>query len=240
MLLLLTASCERLGIENPFAARVGLRFLTEKQVLRDVGKEAGEEAQDAYIEQWVDENLWLRAARNTIRPNAAIRRQVKDYRRRILVNEYLERELRKDFLIGENDILEYYQREQETYRAKDEAVFIALYNCKGAETANEIFRELKAGNRPSAAEHLLLYQNECNEAFRNHLFGNRSSGPLSPLSVRGRHYVIFVLERYAENAQLRLEHVREDIIQKLQIEAYMNAYQKRYKDLKEHVNVKIY
>jgi hypothetical protein len=39
---------------------------------------------------------------------------------------------------------------------------------------------------------------------------------------------------------LRVEHVREDIIQRLQITEYMNALQLKEKELKERINVKIF
>lgn len=237
---MLLFSCKTPDISNPFAARVGLRFLTEKALVRELGEDAGDEEKAAFVEQWVDETLWYRAAKKALRPDKRMRRQIKDYRRQLYVNRYQNKTLRQSYHIEENDILEYYKKNTERYRAVEEAVFVALYNCENASIADEIYQMLKDGNSPSVAEYRLLYKSDCSEPFSARLFTGKNSGPLAPVSVRDRYYVISVLERYNENSLLRMEHVREDIIQKLQIEAYMDAYQKKYNDLKEHVNVKIY
>jgi hypothetical protein len=206
-----------------------------------LGETASSDEREAFIEHWVEETLWYRAARKEIRLDSDMRRQLKHFRRELIIGKYQDRALPKPSLVNENDILKYYKNNIDLYKTQEVAVFIALYACNDEKTADELYRELRDEQRSSpASEYCLLKKSECHDAFKSALFDKNVSGPLSPIPLRRNYYVINVLERYSENSVLRLEHVRDDIIQKLRIEALMDAHHKKLKDLKEDVNVKIY
>jgi len=55
-----------------------------------------------------------------------------------------------------------------------------------------------------------------------------------------QYFIVSIIENYPENSLLRVEHVRDDIIQKLQMTARSNALLQKQKELKDHINVKIF
>lgn len=241
MLVLLFAGCGRLPFRNPFAARVGLRFLSQKQITEKLGTRALPEERDAFVEQWVNDEVWFRAAKKSVRPDPAMRSQIRDYRRQLIIRGYCENELRASGIIGENAVLDYYKKHADSFRIPTDAVFVELYACPHSETAKEIYNTLKSGERPALPPELLLIRSgDCAPVFEKALFDKRVNGLIEPLSVRNHYYVLSVIEYFPKNSPLRVEHVREEIIQKLQIEAQIQRYQEQQKVLKERFNVKIY
>lgn len=220
---------------------MGLRFLSQKQITQELGTRALPDERDAYVEQWVNNEVWFRAAKRSVRLNPALRSQIRDYRRQLIIREYCEQELRGSGIIGENAVLDYYKKHANSFQTPVDAVFVELYACPHSEMAKEIYNTLKRGERPALPPELLLIRSgDCAPAFEKALFGKKSNGLLEPLSVRNHHYVLSAIEYFPKNTQLRVEHVREEIIQKLQIEAQMQRYQEQQKSLKERFNVKIY
>jgi hypothetical protein len=241
LLLVLLGSCDKLPFTNPCAARVGLRFLLNRQVYEKTGGRSSEDERNAYIEQWIEDEVGFRAAKKTVRLDASMRRQVRDYRRQLIIRKYYAENLQPTAAISENAVLEYYKKHMAAFRTPVDAAFVELYASPISETANEIHRDLKSGKRPAQIpEFVLIRSGECTPVFERALFAKRTNGLIAPQSERNQHYVISVIEYFPKDSQLRVEHVREEIIQRLQIEAQMQRYQEQQKALKERFNVKIY
>ncbi len=242
LILVIAASCDGIFHRgNPRLARVNFRVLRLSDLHEAIGKNSSYQQREQFVENWVSRQLWEKEAKKHIRINAKMRRQIREYRRDLLIREYCDRYLRQGIHVSENDVLEYYREHQRAFTTPVRAVFAELYLCKNAESAAEVAQMLKDGETPPvAARRRLLRSGECVEALDKVLFGRNPGALPGPFDINGDYYVVSVRERYEENSLLRVEHVRDEIIQKLTIEAYLDAYQQKQKELKERSNVKIF
>jgi hypothetical protein len=222
-------------------ARVNWKVLRLSDVREAVGAEASSQAKEQYIESWIDRQLWRKEARKHVRLTSSMREQVREYRRELRIREYCDRRIRAGIHISENDVLRYYSGHREDFVTPVAAVSAELYACDNMEAAAEALRTLKNGDIPPVPpDRRLLRSGDCVPVIEKALFSGSSRGLLGPVSAGGHYYVIAVRERYEKDSLLKVEHVRDEIIQKLKIRAYLNAYQQQLKELKERSNVKIF
>ncbi|MEA2077422.1 MAG: hypothetical protein U9O95_05330 [Candidatus Marinimicrobia bacterium] len=226
--------------EDPVAARVGLRYLRCSEINQALGENAEPQAREQFIENWIDRQLWDIEAKKHIRTDRVLRQQINDYRSSLLVNKYRERFILNKIMIGENDVLKYYDEHKTEFVAIESAAFIGLYVCSGKSAADDVLSALNNSETPAVPVQLkLVYKNSCVKPLDEKIFSKNARDFIGPVVCGGVFYVVSVLEKYPKNSLLRVEHVRKDIIQKLLMTEYTNVLQQKQKELKDRINVKI-
>ncbi|MCF7832053.1 MAG: hypothetical protein K9N05_00570 [Candidatus Marinimicrobia bacterium] len=194
-----------------------------------------------FIEQWVDRQLWYIEAKKNVRMNDHLRSQVKEYRSSLIVREFQEQKVFNKIMIVENEVLDYYDKHHEEFISHQQSAFIEIYSTLSREAASGVLTAVKNSERPLVPAQLkLVHKGGCVEPLDKAIFANNTKSPLGPIFHAGKYYVISIIQYYPENSLLHVEHVRDDIIQKLQVAARANALQKKQKELKDHINVKIF
>lgn len=242
LILLFAGSCDMLFYrDDPRLARVNWKVLRLSDMHNEIGKNSTPQEKEQFIDSWINRRLWEKEAKKQIRINSRMRQQLRKYRRKLLVSEYCDRYLRENIYVSENDVLEYYRENEKDFISHEKSVFADLYVCKNADAAAEVLQMLRDRKTPPVQpQRQLLISGECTEKLERALFEKTGSDLLGPLQIREHYYIVSVLERYSANSQIRVEHVRDEIIQKLKIQEYLDAYQQKQKELKERSNVKIF
>jgi len=241
--LLLLAGCDRAVFRrDPVVARVNLKYLRASDIHTALGLYADSEEQWQFIESWINHEIWYRQAKKHVHSNAYIRRQVRDYRRELFIREYSQQEIRQNISVGENDVLSYYQDNPNEFIASKPGAFVEIYIGKNKEVLDDVLDHLRRAERAPLPPRLeYVSRGDFVEALDRRLFPEKNNPQyIGPLKIDNHYYLISVIERYSENSRLRVEHVRDQIIQKLEMQKYMDTYHQKQKDLKERFNVKIY
>ena len=227
---------------NPVVARVNLTFLRASDIREALGPYADNEEQWQFIDNWINHELWYRRAKKNVRGNTYIRHQVRNYRRELIIREYTQINIRQNILINENDVLSYYQENLEEFITPKQGAFVEVYVGKNKEALDDVLDHLRRAERAPLPPRLeYVSRGDYVEALDRRLFPDRNNPQhVGPLKIDNYYYLVSVIERYPENSRLRVEHVRDQIIQKLEMQKYMDAYHQQQKDLKERFNVKIY
>lgn len=234
--------CEYLPFNgNPVLARVNLHVLRLSDVNSALGADANHAEKEQYVNNWVNHETWYRYAKKYVRSNRAIRGHLREYRRELIIKEYCDQHIRQHIMITENDVLKYYGDHQNEFIIPVDAVFVEMYTSNNKNAAIDVLNTLKKAQRPVLPPVLeLVKKGEYVDPLDKLLFAKNMPIFIGPVLVREKYYVVLVIERYSENSLIQVEHVRGEIIQRLQIEKYLNVYQQTQKDLKEHFNVKIF
>ncbi|MEA3392553.1 MAG: peptidylprolyl isomerase [Candidatus Marinimicrobia bacterium] len=226
---------------NPIVARVRGRRLRTSDVNRAIGKTPTSQNREQFIGQWVDRQLWQIEAKKHVRINSELRGQIDKYKSSLLVREFQETYVYNNIMVGESDVLKYYKEHQREFITEHAAAFVEIYTTPSRDGANEVLADLTKTERPSVPIQIkLVYKGSCVEPIDNALFSNNRKNIMGPIAHAGQYYVLSIIEYYPGNSLLRVEHVRDNIIQKLQITARSNAFQQKQKELKDHINVKIF
>ncbi len=242
LLFVFFAGCEYLPFNgNPVLARVNLRVLRLSEVDDVLGVGASRAEKEQYVGNWINREIWYRHAKKHVRSNQTIRGHLREYRRELIIKEYCDQYIRQHIMITENDVLKYYSDHQNEFIISVDAVFVEMYTSNNKNAATDVLNTLKKAQRPALPPAVeLVKKGEYVGPLDKLLFAKNTSAFIGPVLVREKYYVVSVIGRYPENSLVRVEHVRGEIIQRLQIEAYLNASQQTQKELKEYFNVKIF
>lgn len=239
--LVLTGCKLKNDYDDPIVAQVERKKLYLSEVEKILGPSPSSQSFDQLISLWVEEQLWYHDAKRFVKTDKEIQDLVKKYEESLLIRKYQETYLHDQSVITDKDIQDYYQEHLSEFITPRPAAFIELHSLNSKKSADEVIASIKASgysNTPSKVQ--LVYKNDYIEDLDNAIFLKSTNTLLGPIKVNDTYYVINILEKYSENSTLALEHVRDDIIQKLRIDAFSKARQKKYKELKDQYNVKIF
>ncbi len=226
---------------DPPVARVQWKKLRQSDVKKALGASSDKQAQEAFIESWVTNELWHKEARRHVRNNTEIRRKLSKYKSSLLIRKYQEDFILNKILITENDVLAYYKKNRDEFLARDDAAFIELFILKSKGAANDVVNNLNAKINPGIPSRLkLVYSGDCVSQLDKAIFSKNSKNIIGPIPHNENYYVVNIISKYTINSPLQVEHVRDDIIQKLQIDQHINALQRKQNELKDRYNVKIF
>ena len=242
MIVITISSCGILGFEkDPIVARVRLNFLRQSDIAQDLGHNINPQLEQEYIDRWVADRLWRIEARKRVSLNHSSRKKLYEYKAALLVREYREKYILNNIMVSENDVIDYYEKNQQEFKTQSKAVFLQIYTTNSANEANAVLSRLKKNEDPVIGGQLILaYPGTLIDILDDKVFSRDTDDIIGPISQNGLYYVVSVIHRYAENSMLRVEHVRGDIIQKLRMSKYASAVQNKEKELKEKINVKIF
>jgi len=242
LLFLFLSGCDIQVLQNdPVVARVQGRRLRTSTVSRAVGEMSTSQNREQFIEQWVDRQLWQIEAKKHVRLNSELRKQIKEYESSLIVREFQETYVYNNIMVNESDVLKYYEEHQQEFITNTAAAFIEIYETTSRDGANEVLTNLLKTERPAVPVQIkLVYKGACVEPIDKALFSKNRKNTIGPIAHDGQYYILSIIEYYPVNSLFRVEHVRDDIIQKLQMTARSNAFQQKQKELKDHINVKIF
>ena len=241
-MILLFTGCDVLFFhKDPVLARVQNRRLHVSDINESLGGSYSKQSRDQFIEHWVDRQLWDIEAKKHVRITSAIRDKLEEYRTSLIVRDYQENFVLNKIMVHESDVVKYYKEHQSEFITPNPAAFLEIYTTLSVDAANEILSSLKKTERPAVSPQIeLVNKGSCIEPIDKAVFGKDRTNLIGPLFHSGQYFVLSIIEYYPRNSLLRVEHVRDDIIQKLQIAARSSALQEKQKELKEHINVKIF
>jgi hypothetical protein len=226
---------------DPLVARVQWKKLRQSDIEEALGRSSGKQAQEAFVESWVKHELWLKEAKRHVRNNAKLKDQLSKYKATLIIREYQEKYILGKTLITENDVLAYFEKNRSEFLARDNAAFIELFILDSKEAAVEVVNNLNSKINPGIPSQLkLVYSGECVSPLDNVIFSKSSINIIGPVSHNQNYYVVNIIHKYIKDSPLQVEHVRDDIIQKLQIDEHIKALQKKQNELKDRYNVKIF
>ena len=242
LLLLLLSGCDILFFRNdPVVARVQWRRLHVSDVSGALGESSSGQTREQFIEQWIERQLWDIEAKKHVRLNSELRVMIDKYKSSLLIREFQEEHILNKIMVHESDVLKYYNEHQGEFITPIPAAFIEIYTSSSLDMANSVVASLKKNERPALTSQIkLVKKGDCVEPLENAIFFKKGEKIIGPLSYLNQYFVLSVIEYYRENSLLRVEHVRDDIIQKLQMTARSNALLQKQKELKDHINVKIF
>ncbi len=242
LLFLFVTGCDILFFQNdPIVARVQGRRLRTSDVNKAIGEMSATQNREQFIGRWVDRQLWQIEAKKHVRINSELRDQIDEYESSLLVREFQETYVYNNIMVDESHVLKYYEEHQREFITEHAAAFVEIYKTPSRDGANEVLADLIKTERPSVPIQIkLVYKGSCVEPIDKALFSKNRKNIMGPISHAGQYYVLSIIEYYPSNSLLRVEHVRDDIIQKLQMTARSNAFQQKQKELKDHINVKIF
>ncbi len=229
------------GESDPVVARVRFKKLRVSDIENKLGANPEIQLREQFIDNWVDQQLWFIEAKKIVRLNKEERQQVNDYRSSLIIRKYRDQYLLGSIMITENDVLQYYEDHHSEFITDVDAAFVELYVCRSSDIAKEVISSLESSEQPLLSPNFkLVKKNMCVDPLDRAIFNDKNKQTLiGPVSHNKDHYVVFVIERYKKGSRLRVEHVRDDIIQRLKITRYSNVLQQKQKELKDRINVKI-
>jgi len=242
LVFLLFSGCDVLFFhKDPLVARVQGRLLRTSDINKLLGESSSKQSRDQFIEHWVDRQLWDIEAKKHVRINSDLRTQLEEYQSSLIIREYQESFVLNKIMVHESDVLKYYNEHQGEFITPNAAAFLEIYTTPSREVANQILVSLKKIERPTVPGQIKLVDKGCCiEPIDKAVFSKERKSIIGPIFHSDQYFVLSVIEYYPENSLLRVEHVRDDIIQKLQMAERSSALQQKQKELKDHINVKIF
>jgi len=236
------ASCDILNSSgSPVVARVKLRLLRQSDIENVLGNDPDPQQERDYIDRWISKQLWEIEAKKHHSPGRDIKKKVRDYRSSLVIKEYQENTLLNTIVISENDVIDYYENNPTEFQTREKAAVVRVYSLKSKAEAGTLLSKLKNNKDPLIEGYVkLVYPGTCIKSLDEKIFSKNNHDLLGPVESGNVYYVVSVLHRYPANSLLRVEHVRDGIIQKLRMSKYISAKQSKEKELKERINVKIF
>ena len=218
-----------------------MRTLRKSAVLEYVDNINDKQAFDQYVDLWIDRQLWDIEARRYVKYKRDLKHKIKDYKSLLTVREYQENFLFNKIAISENDVLDYYNSHTREFTTTEPSAYVDIYTCPTQSESNDVIASLTSSSPLAvSSKSLLVIKGTCVDPLDRAIFGKKDTGLLGPIKDQNNYYIAFIHEYYHENTLLRVEHVRNDIIQKLQMTERINLKQEKLKELKDRINVKIF
>jgi hypothetical protein len=218
------AGCQSAGDET-VVARVGGRVLTLERVRQEVPADLSDSlkasAMDAFVNQWVEEELLLLEAHNRkIEEDSWVERALETYRRKVMISRLLDIETTVDTLVSDSSIARYYRNhESEFARFKDEVLMAYLVSTDKDEASRARLEwaegasvsELVPGEMNLWGEDSILVTKDELESLGNMVF-QMSDGAMSDVQPLGDHWAIFKMYRHYQAGSIKeLSDVAGDI-----------------------------
>jgi hypothetical protein len=226
---------------DPVIAQVEKRKLKLSEVQDVLGSSPDSQLMDQFISMWVEEQFWYLEAKRYVKKDSNMKDQIETYQQRLLIKKYQDTILNEQIKITDKNVQEYYKEHIHEFNTQKPAAFIEIYSVSSEKEALDIITTINTSRHPNHVSQIkLVYKDDYIFEIDNILFSKSNKKVLGPIKVNDVYFVITVIERYSQNSTLALEHVKNDIIQRLQINAFSNARQKKYKELKDRYNVKFF
>jgi hypothetical protein len=202
------AGCQSAGDET-VVARVGGRVLTLERVRQEVPTDLSDSlrasASEAFVNQWVEEELLLLEAHNRkIEEDSWVERALETYRRKVLISRLLDVETAVDSLVSDSSVARYYRNHRSEFaRPKDEVLMAYLVSTDKDEAHRARLEwaegasvsELVPGEMNLWGEDSILVTRDELESLGDMIF-QMGDGSMSEVQTLGDHWAIFKMYRH--------------------------------------------
>ncbi len=233
-------NCWGRGEEEEIVARVDNSILTHQDMKDRMNWEGLREDQESeFVEKWVDRELLYREAKRLgLDKMEELQWELELVEKEYVIQKLLERIYAKKIQITEEEILSYYEQNQDLFRVDEEEVKILHLLTKEREEARAALREIQAGKDFSdvARERSIgLFRDQGGQMGyikREDVIPeiSRIAFYLAPGSVssiiKSNHgyHIIKVIKKRAKGEIKDLSEVRDEILQRLRVAKERSAY----------------
>ena len=202
-------------------ARVGTNTLTNKNIeLSQDPKMASNETVPFFIEDWVDQTVFLSAAKEGgLDKDMRLIKKRNDYYEQLLVSSFIENETAPKVHISNEDIRMYYDKNRDHFVYSEDGVFVEQYVVKSKKSAQELVLALK--------KNTTINNETINKTTSGHIkkgvfskktdmeLFSKKKNVVGPLVWRGDILVLKVLNRYKNGNWKGLEEAYDEIYQRI-------------------------
>jgi hypothetical protein len=209
------AGCQSAG-DEAVVARVGGRVLTLQRVRQEVPTDLPDSlkasAREAFVNQWVEEELLLLEAHNRkIEEDSWVERALDTYRRKVMISRLLDIESIVDSVVGDSLVAAYYQSHRSEFALPEDAVLMAYLVSSDKDEAHRArlewaegtaISELLPGEMNLWGEDSIVVTKDELESLGDMIFRMRD-GSLSDVQPLGDHWAIFKMYRHYEAGSIK-------------------------------------
>lgn len=175
---------------------------------------------------WINQEILAQSAiENRIVDNATVNINLRNYRRELLASIYLENKYRKIPLIKEDEIIEFYNQNIETFVRDKKQIRAYHFLFDSKESANDLRGALISSDDEAKARLLNNYhgtlrtfgRDDVIEEISSAAFGSRRD-IVGPIETEYGYHIIQILDRFDEESLIPLHEVREEITQNIKVQ----------------------
>ena len=218
--LLTLVSCNKTNDSAVVLARVGNSVLTRDDVMNRAHEYRPADV-ESQITQWINaELLYLAGVRAGFNKDVTIVDRVKDYRKKIIGQTYLDMVLQSQVLVSAEEIKNYYSAQKEMFKRNRSEALINRFIVDSKKDANKIRLTLeKRGGNKKRNELFEKYnvnainveEDQLLPAINKAVFGGSKRNYVGPIKTGVRFTVIEVIKRFPKGTYRGLDDVYDNI-----------------------------
>ncbi|MFQ5637060.1 MAG: peptidylprolyl isomerase [bacterium] len=238
------SSCNLPEEEQLVVARVGDEHLTLREVVQDVTSRSRVELNAAdfreYVLRWInDEVLYQEALGRSVDEDEELRKEFESLKKQLIINSLIERALKNQILITDEEISQYYESNKGEFILSDDVVHAYHILTNTRKEANALRRRLKKGEdfedlAKAIADSLKTHDWDLGYFSKSDIIPEISKmafnipvGSYSlPLKSDFGFHLIKVVDKMKKGEAKNLDHVREEIRFMLEQQRKQENYQR--------------
>jgi len=185
-------------------------------------------------EEWVNREILANVAeKNNIVDPEILNNNLRNYKRELLANSYLEHRYRQIPLVTDAEILVFYNNNIESYVRDKRQIRAYHFMLDNKESASDLKSALVVSDEEKIAAYLSKYhgtlrtfsRDDVIEEISSAAFGSRKN-IVGPIESEYGYHILQILNRFEEESLIPVHEVRDDIIQKIKIQKQNVLYYK--------------
>jgi len=262
VILLFIISCKKSEQQKSFIAKVGDAYLTTETIEQYIGSsfDTSDARVQVYVNKWIEnELLYQQAFKKGYADSDALKKQLADIRKQLVVQGYLDKEIYTDKdSMSEDDLKNYYGQHVKELALREDVVIINLAIFNDRQSANDFRALLLKGKnwldanaafsrdetKLSAMQsnvsstvytQLTLYPPELWKVLQS-LRKNDTSFPVKSGDL---FYIVQLLEKSPKGSASNFETVKDEVRSRLFIEKRREKYSKLLDNLRKEFKVEV-
>ena len=218
--LLTLVSCNKTNDSAVVLARVGNSVLTRDDVINRAPEYRSADV-ESQVTQWINaELLYLAGVRAGFNKDVTIVDRVKDYRKKIIGQTYLDMVLQSQVRVSTEEIKNYYSAQKEMFKRSRSEALINRFSVDSKKDANKIRLTLEKGEGNKKRNELFekygvnainVEEDRLLPAINKAVFGGSKSNYVGPIKTGVRFTVIEVINRFPKGTYRGLDDVYDNI-----------------------------
>ena len=177
-------------------------------------------------EDWVNREILAQVAENLgIVYNEMLNNTLRNYRRELLANSYLEHRYRQIPLVSDAEILDFYNQNIESFVRDKRQIRAHHFLLDNKESAIDLKSALSTSNEAKMASLLSRFhgtlrtfsRDDVIEEISSAAFGSRGN-LVGPIETEYGYHLLQIINRFEEESLIPVHEVRDEIIQKIKIQ----------------------
>lgn len=260
--LLAVGGCQNNDQPPDYIARVGNSFLTQSDIIENVGTESDTSNLQVriFVNKWIEnEMLFQEASKEGLAGSKEIERHVAEVRRQLAINALIENKIYDDTAeINEAKLRDYYSKHSNEFVLREDVVRLNIASFTERQYASE-FRNLILKNKQwNEAVETFLGNDAKASAIHSEISGslftqltvypaelwkviqNLPTTDISfPVKSNDLFYVVQIIEKYPQGSKAELALVRNEIVQRLITQERRFKYDSLISSLRKKYNIEL-